>query len=217
MLRAAREAGVTVCVATPHCTLHHESSIGHFLERREAAYRLLLEHIRVGEADAYPEILLGAEVYLDHDISKGEGIERLCIADTPYLLVEFPGLKRHPLTAEWLYALTCRGIKPLIAHIDRYIGWRDMVDDFQGIPMTYQINDTCFLTMSDRRKLKKIIPQCSGFLVSSDMHNTDSRATEMGKAYRIAKKHWPQAADDWFTANAEHLLAEKRMAGTVVG
>ena len=66
------------------------------------------------------------------------------------------------------------------------------------------------VTMSGRKKLRGLIPLCGDFLVSSDMHNTTSRATEMKQAYRIAKKRWPDDADGGFFVNAERLLSEKR-------
>ena len=33
--------GVGVCVATPHCILHHENSIKTFLQHREKSFKLL--------------------------------------------------------------------------------------------------------------------------------------------------------------------------------
>ena len=77
--------GTRLIVATPHCTVHRTGDIERFLLAREASRDRLLPHL---ESQKHPDLLYGAEVYVDHDVSRDDGIERLCIEGTSLMLLE---------------------------------------------------------------------------------------------------------------------------------
>ena len=203
MLKDSYAQGVTLCAATPHCKLRSEESITEFLNKRDEAYRSLCEAM---DCNDVPEIVLGAEVYVDNDISKYEDISRLCIEGTCFLLVELPHSASGAEYSEWLYNLNRRGIVPVVAHISRYDNYRELVSDFSGVELVYQINNSRTQDIKGRRFIKKLMTTGYMIIMASDMHNMDLRACDMKKSYEIMRKKMPEYADDLFTNNANLII-----------
>jgi len=81
------------------------------------------ESLKAMSASEFPDLELyrGQEVMLDipdPDLTD----RRLFLADTPYLLVEWPGLRVPPSTLPVLARFREAGIRPIIAHPERYRG-----------------------------------------------------------------------------------------------
>lgn len=205
MLIDSRQQGVRVAVATSHCVLHHPMGLKEFLSDRERAFDKLKKEMGNVEEDL-PKILLGAEVYLDHDISDFPNLEKLCIGSTNYMLVEFSRETLSPLIPEWLYALNVRGIKPIVAHIDRYYEWERILEFTPGTEVVYQINAENFLTFFGRRHVKRILEYGNDYIVSSDMHNMDERPSKMKEAYNKSIKLFPTLTKKMFWDNAYEIL-----------
>lgn len=190
MLKSAYSQGVSLCAATPHCVIHHDDSIEKFLEKRGKSYEVLMSEIRNrGAGSQIPEILTGAEIYLDNDISDCRNLKDLCITGTNVLLLELPTEKYDRRYADRIYSLSICGFTPLIAHIDRYEWYESLIKDIRGMKVVYQINASNFLSFFGRRRIKKILQAGYGgrFLVSSDMHNTSVRACNMAKAFEKSR------------------------------
>ena len=187
MLSESRKQGVEICVLTPHCVLHDGESLEKFFKKRNESFSLLKEAISANPS-AFPALRLGAEVYFDNDISQYEGIEKLCIEGTNLLLVEFPMRAINKNSYDWLYSLTLRGIKPVIAHVDRYQFYNDLINDFSDLGVVYQLNAENFLSFFGRRIISKILKNGEEFIVSSDMHNLTDRPCNMKEAFTIAQK-----------------------------
>ena len=210
MLRDSFSQGVRLCAATPHCIIHEQKDLEKFIQDRDEAYIKLKKAIKEYGGE-YPELILGGEVYLDNDLNKYDGLERVCYTGTDYLLLEFPMDKVNPLWAEWIYELNRKGIKILVAHVDRYPQWEKMMADFKGLEVKYQVNASRFLKFSDRRLLKALLEQGKRYVISSDMHNTKTRKQNMGEGYKKAEKKLGKTiADDFFEKNAERLLNLKK-------
>ncbi len=206
MLTESFDQGVRRCVATPHCRLHHRDSIDRFLRRRRES----AEEVKLKLGEKQPEIILGAEVYLDHDISKYPGIEKLCIGESRYMLIEFPHMVQDARTSEWIYELAMVGIKPIIAHIDRYPAWDTLVKEMVGIKVWRQINAEAFLSFKGRRLIDRLMKSDNDFIVSSDMHNVSTRACNMKKAYDKAFKKYGTEAEKLFYGNAAGIVEEAK-------
>ena len=139
MLVDSKNQGVEVCVATPHIAVHRPESIKRFLENREKSVQHL--NSRLGDmSDKIPKLLLGAEIFLDNDISQYEGLESLCIENTRCLLIELSPFGYNPRYTEWLYSLTMKGFLPIIAHIERYPYASQLFAELDGIEVVYQMN-----------------------------------------------------------------------------
>ena len=207
MLRESFSQGVELCALTPHCVLHQPDNLDAFLAKRKESFELLQEKISQTNL-LVPQLRLGAEVYFDNDISQYDGIEKLCIEGTNLLLVEFPmrNVSRH--SYDWLYSLTLKGIRPLIAHVDRYQCYESFINDFSDLDVAYQLNAENFLSFFTRQHIKKILKYDEIFIVSSDMHNLEGRPSNMGPAFlRAEKMLGTEKAKKLFKKNAADLLS----------
>lgn len=201
MLQDSVTQGVTKIVATPHCVIHQKNDIFRFIENRRKSFE------KIKGKGKTPKILLGAEVYFDNDLSEYENIDKLCIGNTPYILIEIP-MKKHDYAklSEWLYSLTLIGLKPVIAHIDRYPDFAELISNFDTVKVIYQINASRFFTFTGKRRVKKILDMVDFAVVSSDMHNMTIRKCNMKAAFEKAKKMLPDKAEDLFANNAEIVI-----------
>lgn len=205
MLTDSFSQGVKTIVATPHCALHDENSIASFLSCREKSLKKVKE-VAKEKSSEIPDILLGAEIYLDNDITEYDGLSKLCIDNTNCMLIEFPHMGFQPKSAEWIYELTLLGIKPIIAHIDRYPEWEEVFASLADVDVIYQVNASNFLNFSGRFLLHQLFKYEVPFVASSDMHNMSGRPPLMQKAYMKAKKSFPTLSEDLFINNAQEIL-----------
>lgn len=206
MLKDSYMQGVDLCVATPHCIIHNQDDISIFLKKRKKSADLLFEHIE--DINGVPEIFLGAEVYLDNDLSRYRDIEKLCIGSSRYMLVELSGTEAIN-TAEWLYNLRLRKIKPIIAHIDRYAIYKEYLQEFADMDIVYQVNASRFLSIGGRKIIKNIMQYTDKFVVSSDMHNVTERKCNMQKAYVKARKKYSNILEEMFEKRSNLMILKK--------
>ena len=201
MLEESFRQGVEVCVSTSHLRIHNSDSVDDFLIRRQNAYEELISH---SQGKDVPKIVLGAEVFLDNDISKHPDIEKLCIDGTKFMLVEFGGNASPDKLSDWLYNLILKDITPIIAHIDRYGNRNEMIEVFDGLNIIYQVNNCTVMSMFGRKFMKKL----SDFpvVMGSDMHNMTTRPCDMKKAYDIVSKKMSGSEEFLFLKNARSIL-----------
>jgi protein-tyrosine phosphatase len=117
-----RQAGVRRIVTTPHidASLTRDKRM---LETRLGEMDEAWEAVRAMAEAEFPDLGFhrGHEVMLDipdPDLSD----PRLRLADTSFVLVEWPGLRVPPSSQPVLERLVASGLKPIIAHPDRYRG-----------------------------------------------------------------------------------------------
>ena len=163
--------GLSAVVATPHFYAQVEPSVDDFVSRRDAAAAALGEAVTVG-----PALYLGAEVLLFRGIEHMEGLDRLCIKGTNTILLELPlgGIDRAEVeTVEKIAAL---GLRPVIAHIDRYPADTLSLLDESGAAQ-YQINAGGFLGLARRSAaFRRMAMEGRVAAIGSDLHGTDRRA-----------------------------------------
>lgn len=168
MLEMMRGQGVDRIYATPHFYAHREKGVERFLEKRQEAFEKLDEK----------DILLGAEIAIEHGISELPGIEKLAYQGTDLILLEF----QYDKYASWMeteifniaseYKLT-----PVIAHIHRYIQFftKEQMEHILGFPAIFQINNEAFFSWSQARFVKKLISYDLPLIFGSDAHNLKTR------------------------------------------
>ncbi|MBQ2932412.1 MAG: hypothetical protein IJE62_06195 [Clostridia bacterium] len=192
MLEESYRQGVRVCALTPHCTIHNEQALPRFLAKRQTAYENLKEYLKNRQV---PKLVLGAEVYTDHDLSQHEGISDLSIGRSSYILLELPFASKYEWIAECVYSLNLMGLTVIIAHLDRYSAWKSIMEALAGLKVVYELSSSSFLTFFGRRLVKKIIQRNAKFIISSDMHNTTTRKCQLKDAFKKARKINPEFAD----------------------
>lgn len=203
MLIDSKKQGVDICVATPHCHLHREGDLERFLSRRQRAF----EELKSAAAGSdIPGIYLGGEIYLDNNINNYDGLERLCITGTDYILVELPRQRLERRITEWIFNLTIKGMKPILAHVERNDSDELEEIGIWDLDIIFQLNAQSFLSFSERRRIKKILARDKRFVVSSDMHNVTSRPQCMLDAKKVSERKFPWLTDEMFCKNGREIL-----------
>ena len=204
MLSLSKRQGVDTVAATPHCIAKNKEAVDAFIEKRNSGYKKLLSAM-AGREDL-PRVVLGAEVNLYKDISDLPNLSSLCYENTNYILLELSDNGNAAEVAEWIYNITLKGLRPVIAHVDRYPDYKDVMDELSHLDVVYQVNAARFLTISDRRLLRKIFRHADKFVVSTDMHNLTTRICNMEKAYNVASKKFSDMCPMLFSDCAGEIL-----------
>lgn len=206
MLRQSTQHGITDVVSTSHCYPKSSDSIDHFLERRSRGMELLSQAIAVSDM-SLPKIHLGCEVNMYTDIAELSNIEDLRIENTDYIMVEMP----YDPWKEWMidsvYKLTVRGLKPIMAHIDRFLMQDSaMLNSLYELDVLYQVNADLFIGKHMERYADQLLSAGHAHVLGSDMHNLTLRKPNMDKAYENILKRYGTDCIDYFTKNSVRIL-----------
>lgn len=195
VLRQSAAQGVRAMVATPHFFSSRET-VDSFLMRRQASYDALLQAMASKPDVPYPEILLGAEVAYRPNISRLPDLEKLCIANSKYLLLELPWSDwTNEMMREIQNISVVRGLIPILAHLDRYMerANRQKIQELFRMDLLVQVNAECFLSFSGRCTARKLLRYGSIDLLGSDCHNLTSRKPNLEAGFTALQKLSPQA------------------------
>lgn len=189
MLQSSYVQGISRMFATPH--YYPVETVEAFLERRQAAYERLREHL----ADCgtpVPEICLGAEVAYRAGISREEKLEKLCLGNSRYLLLELP-FRRWDSNVVRDIQIICstRNITPILAHIERYLDLqtRDSLNSVLEQDVLVQMNAGNFLRFGSRQTAVKLLKNGAVQLLGTDCHNMTTRPPNLGPALEYLQKH----------------------------
>ena len=131
----------------------------------------------------------------------------MCIEGTDYILIEMPYKIWNQNDIEDLYELTLTGVKPVIAHIDRYFRhFGEAVYQIFELDLCFQLNAKVMSSIIGRRFVKELMASGRTCVIGSDMHNNLSRPCNIAKAYKIASKKFPDFCETIFGANAFKIL-----------
>lgn len=190
MLKIAEEDGINKIIATPHFYR------GYF----ENDYKEVLKKIEelntvAKEKNIGVEILPGQEIFLDNYTLQyyKDGIVK-GLNDTNYMLIEFSPNTLPSNAIDIIYELKLKGIKPIIAHPERY---SYVIDDITLLNRF--IEENCFFQLSSGsitgvfgKKIQKTSMQlikhgiCD--FVASDAHSTRRRSPKIKESLEILKK-----------------------------
>lgn len=189
MLDALSKQGVDTVVATPHFYIDR-IDVRDFLKRRTESFEKLKKSL--DKLVDRPQIALGAEVQFYPELSSLDGIERFCIGETKYLLVEMPFVPWNGYTYQTINHLSMsRGIIPVIAHIERYIDFmneKKTVLKLKEAGALIQINSSFIIDRGTRRKALSFLKQNTVSFIASDCHNLESRPPNIEKSFEIIYK-----------------------------
>ncbi len=169
-LRLASSEGVTRVIATPHF-YPHRHTLDKFLQKRGACAELLYSAID----STLPTVKLGAEVLLCPGLEKFQGLEKLCLCGTEYILLELPFADFRQEYCDTVQKIMRMGLKVVLAHVDRYPkeNIKQLID--VGVDML-QVNAD---SLDKLFKPKHILEWAKkGYVVAigSDIHNADAKA-----------------------------------------
>ena len=203
MLRELKRQGIDTVVATPHFYADRDS-VESFLKRREKSYAEIC-----GENDL-PEIILGAEVLFYEHLYSLDDINKLCIGDTNYIMIELPFEDWSAKIFEKLYRVTANhNVKIIIAHIDRYLtpSNKNFLHKFAELNAVLQINSSALNGGFFKRKnALSMIKSGRVSLLGSDCHNMTSRKPDVADAYKVIEKKLGADAVGYINRTAEKIL-----------
>ncbi|MBR6624165.1 MAG: capsular polysaccharide biosynthesis protein [Ruminococcus sp.] len=193
MLEMLHGQGVERVTATPHFYAHREKSVRRFLEKRQQSYDKLMSC-----KNPFGELILGAEVAVEHGISELEGIERLAISGTDLILLEFPYGPYAEWMSEEIYNISCEyHLTPVIAHIHRYIGYysRSEMEHILKTNAVFQINNEAFGSFREKRFVKALMKSGVPVVFGSDSHNMSGRRPNFDLLAKKAPQECIEASD----------------------
>lgn len=206
LLCRLRDQGVGVVCATPHYYAHREPPEA-FLQRRAAAWMRLQE--AWGARADRPDVVLGAEVALERGVHRRD-LRGLTLGESRTLLIELPFAPYGEWMLEEVYHLTLQGIRPLFAHLDRYIGrFSDAqlreIRTFEGACV--QINHEALYHWRTRRAVKAWMGEGVPVVWGSDCHNLTRRAPTHPRADKLLRRCATATQQERSNAVAAALLA----------
>lgn len=208
MLHQCFRQGVDVMVSTSHFYADEEDP-AHFVARRNEAF-FRLQDAMLTRAEAYPVIVLGAEVLYFPGISEAEGIEKLRIGCRKSILVEPPMMPWSDSMLDEIVQLGCNlQCTPVIAHVDRFMDHlhdESLIDRVLERQMRVQVNADYFLDTKTVKTAIKNLKNGKIHLIGSDCHNLTSRAPNLGEVRRLMRTYGTESEFAILEQNAESLL-----------
>lgn len=196
--------GVTHIAATPH--YYPRETVDQFLMRRVAAAQRLAESLLECQWEEHPSVVLGAEVAYHNGLIYEEKLQRLCIGDSNYLLLEMPFAKWEPSVLRDVQMLRrTRGIMPIIAHLERFFAFEDKqtIQELLDMDVKIQMNAEYILNPKTQKKAKKLLQSGAVDLLGSDSHNMENRCPNLRDAF--------DQLDLWGMEDTADQLAENAM------
>ncbi len=188
-LKSSYAQGVRHMVATPHC--YFEEPIDAFLQRRNEGYARLKEAMEK-DGGPFPELCLGAEVAYYPNISFLEELDRLCIGNSNYLLLELPFRTWGVEVLRDVKNICNAGtVAPILAHFERYISFqkKETIRKMMDQDLLLQMNAEFILERKSRRVARRILRENPAFLLGTDCHNLDDRQPRLGEAVQVLRSH----------------------------
>ncbi len=190
MIRLEQAAGVNKIILTPHF-YPQQMFPSEFIEKRQEALDRLLSAI---PADMnIPQLIPGAEVLFMPGMSQWEQLDSLTIANTKYIMIEMPFSKWNDSAFFELKLIhDKRGLKPIIAHIERYLPvcfTHSFLKRISELPVLLQSNCEFIADQRTRRTALKLVKAKKIQLIGTDCHSAGWRAPNIAEAREILLKN----------------------------
>lgn len=206
-LRECAAQGVAGIVATPHYMPGRD--ISGFIEKRRRSFETLMGALPGDEV--FPDIRLGAEVAYCENLRYEEDIEKLCFSGSRYILFELPFEKWSSHVLDDIeYISGTRGLMPIIAHAERYIGFQDKrnVDRLFSSGFIIQMNAEYVTCPYTARAARRIIKRKGVHLLCSDCHRPHSRPQNLRMAYNALERHFMHDYCSDLSGNSRQIFSE---------
>ena len=174
ILEKQRLQSVDAMVLTPHFYPYNETDVDVFMDKISAQF-LKLKDIH---NNSLPELFLGSEVYMFRGMENVSGLEKLCIGNSRYILLELPYDKISPWCINAIIEINLKlKLMPILAHIERYVkvdGFKEilaLIDDGYALA---QVNATPLLHFRTRRPVLKLIKNGFVSFIASDVHSNQT-------------------------------------------
>ncbi|MED3842968.1 tyrosine-protein phosphatase [Geobacillus stearothermophilus] len=208
MAQAAAKEGITTIIATPH----HQN--GTYENPRPAVLSLATElNDELKRRGITLNVLPGQEVRIHGDLLDGLARgEVMTLADTPYILIEFPSDHVPKYAEQLLFDAQVKGFTPIIAHPERNV---EIIEYPERLYQLVKRGALTQLTASSvtghfGKNIKtfsfQLIEANLAHFIASDVHNTKTRPFRLREAYETVRKEFGTEALHYFRENAEQLI-----------
>ncbi|AMQ21849.1 tyrosine-protein phosphatase [Geobacillus sp. JS12] len=208
MAQAAAKEGITTIIATPH----HQN--GTYENPRPAVLSLAAElNDELKRRGIDLTVLPGQEVRIHGDLLDGLARgEVMTLADTSYMLIEFPPDHVPKYAEHLLFDAQVKGFIPIIAHPERNA---EIIETLERLYQLVKRGALAQLTASSitghfGKKIKtfsfQLIEANLAHFIASDAHNTKTRPFRLREAYEVIRKEYGTDMVYYFQENAELLV-----------
>ena len=209
MLGRAQEQGVRHLALTPHFYREDERP-ERFLARRAESWDKLRGAMG-SSASCFPELVLGAEVAWVPGIHRWEGLDRLCLGESRYLLLELPDTPWRGSMIDQIYdMMDSSAVTPILAHLDRYLSTQkpDHIRELLHMGIPFQISAEPMLHLLRRGKLLRQLAGNPHWMLISDCHNLTSRPPNLGAGMAQIEKKLPPEAVSAIKRNSRRIFEQ---------
>jgi protein-tyrosine phosphatase len=182
VLGAMAREGVTAVCLTPHVRATRADASA------PAAHEQAFDALRA-QAPRVPVLHRGAEVMLDHPLSRSVALARkVTLGGTRYILVEFPRLVSHDLISNAVSQVLDLGLIPVVAHPERYSACSpDTVRHWRSLGAKMQVDSTTLLTSQARgQRARQLVAEGLSDILAGDNHG-DERTIATGARFLRAQ------------------------------
>ena len=190
MLSAAYAQGVRTVVASPHFYADRETPEEFLLRRKRSVDALIAGGY--SPENGYPALYLGAEVAFFSGMARSSSLHSLCIGGGKGILIEMPFERwTEGVISEVLAIREALGLRPIIAHIERYIKYqkRGVLGRLIEGGVLIQSNAEYFIEKKTAKKALKLLLQGGIHLLGSDAHGLSERVPNLGEGICIIDGH----------------------------
>ena len=209
MLQQEARQDIRHVIATPHFYARQDNPETFLRERARAAQVLRQVLARFSNA---PKLYVGAEVHFFHGMSESDILAELTIDKKGCILVEMPyGKWTADMYRELENIWVRQGLKPVIAHVDRYIHplkTRQIPEQLAQLPVLVQANADFFLNRATAGFALRLLKADRIHLLGSDCHNLTDRAPNLGDAVDVVRRHLGEDAVHRLNRHAAAVLED---------
>lgn len=207
LIKMLKEQGVCGVAATPH-----------FSARRSVEDALLLRCNAQKKVEHYFEandikLISGFEVRCFLGISRLPDIRKLTYGDSDYILLELP--YNEPISMKMLEEIVSlnmsMGLKPIMAHIERYSklkGFGDLISLISDGYAEAHINAPSINNIFMRKSVLELTEGRAATLIASDTHSIKKRPPEWDKALKVMDKKMGRSLKFKLLSRSEEIFHE---------
>ena len=208
LLNMMKQQGIDTVVATPH--YHAEICLSP--KKHSEKCREVLEGLKAALPGGAPNILLGYEVRYFRGISQSEEVATLKLGNTNHLLIELPPYKISSKVADEIVEFSLNfGVKPIIAHIERYIksslfgAFLNIIDE--GFAEA-QINCDSLLFQKLRKPCLSLIKDGYINYIATDTHSMLERPPHLIPAIDVLNSKLGKKETEKLLENSKSLISQ---------
>lgn len=213
----AKKDDISTIISTPHFVPGSQT--------KEDVDRInqRIEELKELANDFDIKVYSGSEVFLNHEyLDMVDNKLFNTLAGSNYILTEFDvrrNMQNNDYAEDYLYELTVRGYKPIIAHAERYFPKGIDLERIQSwieMGCYIQVNRTSILGTHGeicKKNAHKLLKSGLVHLIASDAHRSDGhRITKLSDVYSIIEHDYgKENADILIKINPQHIISNEEL------